>query len=313
MYISGQYLLLTALLLLLLDSCIVLYTLIYRRRALVSSTWIGAILTFTVITGLLFTSLRIVLEESRFLSEPNMPEAVLGMSVCATVFVVWQAVTLRSAGRDTRILLENLVCITEASAPNLNGNALYIQLLSDLLYHNLPVDERLRLNPEELSYAALLIDVGQLGVPRQLREKWGKFTDEERALMRRSPDIAAQILQSSVSCKRIATWIRLSSEHVDGSGRLGVSGADLPLAARILALASTFAAITLSRTYKASRSCTEAMEELKIVAGTQLDEELVDIFTQIPIEQVEACLETVRVRTGEIRRMGLETPDKEEH
>ena len=131
--------------------------------------------------------------------------------------------------------------------------------------------------------------------------------------MRRSPDIAAQILQSSVSCKRIATWIRLSSEHVDGSGRRGVSGADLPLAARILALASTFAAITLSRTYKASRSCTEAMEELKIVAGTQLDEELVDIFTQIPIEQVEACLETVLVRTGEIRRMGIETPDKEEH
>lgn len=123
--------------------------------------------------------------------------------------------------------------------------------------------------------------------------------------MRKSPDIAENLLSSSSSFKRIAKWIRLSGERIDGSGRLGLSGEDIPYASRILAVACTYSAITLSRTYKASRGCAEAMEELKIVAGTQLDKELVDVFINIPIEQLEAARDSVKQRMEEMRSFGV--------
>ena len=65
---------------------------------------------------------------------------------------------------------------------------------------------------------------------------------------------------------------------------------DIPLAARIIAIADTYSAITMRRSYKEPRTHEEAIKIITEVAGTQLDMELVDIFVTIPVEELEKCI-----------------------
>ncbi len=313
MYINGQYLLLIALLLFMSDACLIVYFLIYRRLTIVPMSRLSLISAVAAAVLLVAGSIQIIRKQNEMLANASAPWGIFTCCIFVTLILVWLIILLRSADGSAGRLLESLIAVAEAGAPNLNGNAIYVQNLTMLLYHSLPIEDRLRVNPNELSYAAIMIDVGQLGIPRELREKYGKLTAEERRIMSKSPDIAENLLSSSSSFKRIAKWIRLSSERIDGSGRLGLSGEEIPYASRILAVACTYSAITLSRTYKASRGCAEAMEELKIVAGTQLDEELVEVFINIPIEQLEAARDSVAQRMEDLRSLGVykkETEDK---
>ncbi len=304
MYINGQYLLVIALLLFLIDTGLVVYHLIYRRLAIIPLKKQSLISAIAVAVLLLCGSIHILRRQNAILSYEKGPFSIFTCSVYVTIILVWLIMLLRSADKTTRQLLESLVAISEASAPNLNGNAIYIRDLTELIYRYLPVEVRMRINPDELFYAALLIDIGKLGIPRHIREKWGKLSAEELKLMKKSPDIADMIIRSSGSFERIADWIRLGSERVDGGGRLGLKGDEIPIESKILAVASTFAALTLSRTYKASRSISEAVEELKIAMGTQLDPEVVEAFIQIPQDQIEECLMSVKKRNSEIEKMG---------
>ena len=304
MYINGQYLLLISLILFLIDAGLVIYHLIYRRLAIIPMRKVSLISAIMVTTLLVFGAIHIVNKQSDMLAHERAPFSIFTCSVYVTIILFWLIFLLKSADNTTRQLLESLMWISEANAPNLNGNAVYVHHLTEMIYNSLPIEYRLKVNPDELLYAALLIDIGQLGIPRELREKWGKLTPKERELMKKSPDIADKIIRSSGSFKRIAGWIRMSGERIDGTGRLGVSGRDIPLESRILAVACTFAALTLSRTYKASRSIPEAMEELRIVSGTQLDEMIVESFIQVPTEQIEECLEDVTRQNEDIRKLG---------
>ncbi|MCR5791486.1 MAG: hypothetical protein K6G83_16530 [Lachnospiraceae bacterium] len=313
MYINAQYLLLISLLLFLSDACLIVYFLIYRRLAIVPMSRISLVSAVAATAILIAGSVQIIRKQDEMLANTAAPRGIFTCCMFVTLFLVWLIILLRSADRSAAKLFESLIAIAEAGAPNLNGNAIYVQKLTKLLYENLPIEDRLRVNPNELEYAAILIDVGQLGIPRQLREKYGKLTAEERQIMRKSPDIAENLLSSSSSFKRIAKWIRLSGERIDGSGRLGLTQKEIPYESRILAVACTYSAVTLSRTYKASRGCAEAMEELKIVAGTQLDAELVEAFINIPIEQLEEARDSVNRRMEEMRSLGVykkETEDK---
>ena len=305
MYINGQYYLLISLLLFLIDAGLIVYFLIYRRLAIVPMSK-GSIISAAAGALLLVTgSIQIVRNQEGMVANAAAPFGIFTCCIYVTLILLWMIILLRSADRSSEKLLASLIAIAEAGAPNLNGNAIYVRLLVKLLYDNLHIEDKLRVNPNELLYAALLIDVGQLGIPRELREKYGKLTAEERALMRKSPDIADKILSSSSSFKRIAGWIKASGERMDGSGRLGLKGEEIPYASRMLAVAGTYSAITLSRTYKASRGHAEAVEELKIVAGTQLDPDLVEVFINIPVEQLEEALNSVKIYMEDMKHLGV--------
>ena len=70
----------------------------------------------------------------------------------------------------------------------------------------------------------------------------------------------------------------------------GLKAEEIPLAAKILAIADTYSAITMRRSYKAPRTHEEAMEIIRDVAGTQLDKDLVEIFLTIPKEELVKCI-----------------------
>lgn len=186
-------------------------------------------------------------------------------------------------------VVEVLIGVIEARDPNLNGHSRYVQGLTMLLYDALPQSMRKKVNRTSLEYAALMHDVGKLGVPENILNKPDKLDDSEWEVMRTHPQVGVRILEPLHSFDSIKDWIRCHHERVDGTGYYGVRGDDIPLAARMIAIADTYSAITMRRSYKPPRSHEEAMRIIRECAGTQLDSALVDVFERIPKEKLVAC------------------------
>ncbi len=190
-------------------------------------------------------------------------------------------------GKEYIKLLESIIGALEAGDPNLHGHSLFVRRLCRLLYNELPVNHRLFLNKSELECAALLIDIGRLRMPKEVVNKQGKFSREEKDVMNRQPGIAAEILKPVRSFRGIAKWIKYQHERVDGRGYYGLKADEIPFASKMLAVCDTYSAITMSRTYKAHYKYEDAMSELKLAAGFQLDEELVTLFSRIPLHEIK--------------------------
>ncbi|MBE5775301.1 MAG: HD domain-containing protein [Clostridiales bacterium] len=186
-------------------------------------------------------------------------------------------------------IAEVLIGVIDARDPNLNGHSLSVQNLTMTLYRHLPSHLRSQINPVSLEYAALMHDVGKLGVPEAILNKPGKLDEDEWAVMKQHPRTGVRILKPLHTFDDVSDWIEYHHERIDGKGYYGVNGDDIPLAARIIAIADTYSAITMRRSYKDPKTHEDAVEIIKDVAGTQLDAELVDIFLTIPKEELEKC------------------------
>lgn len=184
---------------------------------------------------------------------------------------------------------EVIIGAVDARDPNLNGHSRHVQNLTMKLYSYLPSQLKSQLDPVSLEYAALMHDVGKLGIPESILNKPGKLTDDEWAVMRRHPKIGVEILEPLRSFKPIMPWILYHHERIDGNGYYSIVGKDIPLAAKIIAIADTYSAITMRRSYKDPRTHEDAVSIISEVAGTQLDTELVNIFLTIPKEELLAC------------------------
>ena len=108
--------------------------------------------------------------------------------------------------------------------------------------------------------------------------------------MRRHPEIGVKILKSVPSFDKISSWIQYHHERMDGGGYYHLEGTNIPFESRMIAVADTYSALTMKRTYKASLGYDEAVSALKLAAGRQLDPELVEIFCQIPMQEVLSCM-----------------------
>lgn len=136
---------------------------------------------------------------------------------------------------------------------------------------------------EKLLHAAPMHDIGKIGIPDAIMLKPGKLTDDEFDVMKTHPRIGAEILGNStaelmVMAKNVALY---HHEKWNGSGypeRL--SGKDIPLEARIVALADVFDALTSERPYKRAWSVEEACEYIHDSRGEHFDPEVVEAFDQ---------------------------------
>ena len=214
-------------------------------------------------------------------------------SLVLTITHIWNYSQV-SGIQDTMLnLLECIEGIIEAGDKNLDGHSMHVKELSMLIYEFLPWDKKQKINPYNLQYAALLLDIGKLGIPREIIDKDGKLTEEEWSLIKRHPEIGTKILDAIPSFEIIREWIKYHHERVDGSGYYKLTQEEIPLASRILAVADTYSALTMNRSYKAAIPYESAISELKLVSGSQLDKEIVDIFCIIPISRIESCKEDV--------------------
>jgi len=127
--------------------------------------------------------------------------------------------------------------------------------------------------------AAQMHDVGKIGTPDSILQKPGRLTDSETAVMREHTVRGGEIAQRVRALSPVAASVRAHHEHFDGRGYPdALRGADIPLAARIVAVADTYDAMTSARPYRPALGHEEAVAEIRRVRGTQLDPRCVDAF-----------------------------------
>jgi HD-GYP domain-containing protein (c-di-GMP phosphodiesterase class II) len=122
----------------------------------------------------------------------------------------------------------------------------------------------------ELEWAALLHDIGKLGVADAILRKPGPLDDGEWAEMRRHPEIGERIVASIELLAHLAPTIRAEHERWDGGGYPdGLRGEEIPLASRIVLVCDAFHAMTSDRPYRVAMPVEDALEQLREHAGTQ--------------------------------------------
>lgn len=135
---------------------------------------------------------------------------------------------------------------------------------------------------DAVAAAALLHDIGKLAVPEYILRKRGPLTPEEMAKMRRHPELGAEIISNIRFAYPVADAVRYHHERYDGTGYpQGLVGRDIPLAARILAVADVFDAYTSERHHASAQPYEAAIQLLDAESGRQFDPEIVSAWKNI--------------------------------
>lgn len=135
---------------------------------------------------------------------------------------------------------------------------------------------------DNLRNAALLHDIGKIGIPDSVLNKPARLTDEEYAVMKTHVTRGAEILKDFTLIEHVVEGARYHHERYDGKGYPdGLKGEEIPLYGRIIAIADAFDAMTANRVYRKKQDFDYVMGELHKGRGTQFDPELLDIFLRL--------------------------------
>ncbi len=168
----------------------------------------------------------------------------------------------------------------DAKDPYTKGHSTSVSKFSEALARaiNLPEKEIAR-----ITLGALLHDVGKIGIPEAVLKKEGPLSDEEWMIMKQHPVIGAEkVLQPNPNLKDLIPIVKYHHERIDGKGYpCGLSADEIPLAAKIVAIADTYHALVSDRPYRKGMNIEKAFSILEEGAGTQWDADLVRTFIQI--------------------------------
>ena len=158
--------------------------------------------------------------------------------------------------------------------------------------YSLIIGEALSMNAEDLDHlriSALLHDVGKIGVDDRVLKKPGQLTDEEFELMKQHTVKGANIMRPVAQLKEMLPGIELHHERMDGGGYpYGLQGDQIPLMARIIAVADTLDAITTNRPYQSAMDLEWALKRIRSLEGSRFDPKIVDAL--------ESAIQAGRIR-----------------
>ena len=145
---------------------------------------------------------------------------------------------------------------------------------------------------DEIRLGAVLHDIGKVGIPEQILNKSGPLNPDEWETMKSHVVFGAKILEPLKPLARIREMVHHHHEYFDGSGYPEALRAEqIPLGARIVAVADAYDTITSDRTYKKGRSAEEALAELERCANAQFDARIVEIFVRVMRQQANPIIE----------------------
>lgn len=167
---------------------------------------------------------------------------------------------INSKDRDTYLHLEKVAEYVEIICSRMN------------------LDENMK---KDIKIAAFLHDLGKIEIPRTILHKTEQISKEEWSIIRQHPKWGASMLRSMQQMDSIIPLILHHHERYDGNGYpKGLKGEDIPLGARIIAVADSFDAMTTLRPYRKPKSIADAIEEIVINSGTQFDPQVAGLFVK---------------------------------
>jgi len=182
---------------------------------------------------------------------------------------------------NTEVIRESIEALTRAEElreANATGHgdlvSRYAQLIARAL--SLPAEEL-----DDLGYAARVHDVGKVFVPDRILNKNGPLTDDEFYLVKLHPHVGAEVLATIPGSERLQKAVEHHHEAFDGSGYPnGLTGEQIPLWARILAVADSYVNMTTERTFAPAKTSEQALAELERLSGTRYDGMLVRVLAR---------------------------------
>jgi response regulator RpfG family c-di-GMP phosphodiesterase len=164
----------------------------------------------------------------------------------------------------------------EAKDPYTRGHSDRVMMYAEMIARGLGLAEA---EQRKLCTAALMHDVGKIGIPLDALNKPQKLTREEYEVFKQHPDKGRRILEPIEFLRDVVPAVLHHHEQFDGTGYpRGLKGEAIPLHARILAVADTYDAMTSDRAYRKALSHEIAIAELRRCAGTQFDPRIVAVF-----------------------------------
>jgi HD-GYP domain-containing protein (c-di-GMP phosphodiesterase class II) len=157
--------------------------------------------------------------------------------------------------------------------------------------------------PEQQLYqvevAALLHDIGKVGVPDAILKKQGPLTAEERALINRHPEYSWSILRLFPGLGEASLYALHHHENIDGTGYpAGLNGQEIPLVSRIVSVIDAYDAMVSNRCYRKGLPHVEAIRRLLQSSGTQFDLEVVQTFIPIAEQEADAVFRAAGTSAG---------------
>ncbi len=193
-------------------------------------------------------------------------------------------------------MISSLLSLLEGRDENLSAHAHEVSDLSTRIAQALqmPLAQISR-----IGMAALLHDIGKVGVPDTLLQKNGALSSHERTLLQDHAELGASILEGSPFLYDLMPAVRHHHEYWDGSGYPEhLAGEDIPLAARIIAVAEAYDAMQRDYPYQKRRSPEEALAELQRCAGTQFDPIVVKVLSTLLTDQSLSPTENLLQQVG---------------
>jgi len=177
-------------------------------------------------------------------------------------------------------MVTSLAGAIDAKDPYTKGHSTSVSRYSEALARaiNLPEDE-----VQKIRLGGLLHDVGKIGIPENVLRKPGKLENDEWEIMKQHPVIGAEkVLAPNEALSHLIPIVKYHHEHIDGSGYPeGLKGDEIPLSARIVAVADTYHALISDRPYRKGMTVEKACEILQEGAGKMWDSDLVRHFIAI--------------------------------
>ena len=173
---------------------------------------------------------------------------------------------------------ESLADAIEKRDPYTGGHTKRVTLFSLATAKYLPLSP---LEKKWLKIASVLHDIGKIGIEDQILRKPQRLNPEEFNLIKRHSDMGAEIIEHIRQLREIVPGVKYHHEQINGRGYPeGLKGEDIPILAKIVAVADTYDAITTDRPYRKAMEKETAIKELKRCSGIQFDSKVVEAFIQ---------------------------------
>lgn len=181
--------------------------------------------------------------------------------------------------KDLQQIVDAFAAALDAKNSSMCGHSQRVAVISLAIAKALQLSEA---EQQTIYMGAQLHDIGKIGIPDSILNKTGKLTDYEFNRIKEHPVIGNTIVQKVKVFEPICDIIRFHHERYDGNGYPdGLSGKDIPLGARIVAIADSFDAMTMPRPYRHSLNHCQALEEIIRCSGSQFDSALVAVFVKM--------------------------------